>query len=390
MITPKEIQEQCLGWWKGVLLSSSNSTSYFPREINRIGKVSSKDILSNLSTYKNSIHLLQSHSRENNKYGYKLVLEDRQFDKIGKQQVPEKIIIESIDDYLRITGKQKEYETFQKNYSLVIQELPMLLEWIKANPTRLIEHDTWFDTLKVCKYFLANPKPGLYIRQLPIDIHTKYISENESVIQSVLEFMIPEQINQNEKKFEKRFNLKYSEPLIRIRFLDNRLSPIESATDISLTLSEFNNFNSHCDNIFVAENLMNFLTLPCLPKTIAIWSGGGFNVSYLKDIDWLKSKQFYYWGDIDAPGFQILNQFRTYFTNTIAVMMDDETLASFKSGEGRPATNQTLQRLTKTELNLYNHLRQNNIRLEQEKITQTFAEKKIKKLFQEHPSYYDK
>ena len=107
--------------------------------------------------------------------------------------------------------------------------------------------------------------------------------------------------------------MKYGEPLIRIRFLDTQLSPIETATDISLTLSEFNNFHSHCDNIFVAENLMNFLALPYLTKTIAIWSGGGFNVSYLKDIDWLKGKQFYYWGDIDAQGFQILNQFRIYF-----------------------------------------------------------------------------
>ena len=92
MITPKEIQEQCLKWWKDVLLSSSDSTSYFPKEINRIGKVSSKDILKNLSAYKDSIHLLRSHSKEKKKFGYKLVLEERQFDKIGTQQVPEKLL----------------------------------------------------------------------------------------------------------------------------------------------------------------------------------------------------------------------------------------------------------------------------------------------------------
>ncbi|MBI3583102.1 MAG: hypothetical protein HY096_04020, partial [Nitrospinae bacterium] len=51
------------------------------------------------------------------------------------------------------------------------------------------------------------------------------------------------------------------------------------------------------------------------------------------------------------------------------------------------ATNHNLQRLTESELKLYNHLRQNNIRLEQEKITQTFAEERIKKLFQRQPSY---
>ena len=60
MITPKEIQEQCLKWWKDVLLS----TIVFPREINRIGKVNSKDILNKLSAYIESIELLKSNSKE--------------------------------------------------------------------------------------------------------------------------------------------------------------------------------------------------------------------------------------------------------------------------------------------------------------------------------------
>jgi hypothetical protein len=387
MITPKEIQEQCLKWWKDVLLSSIDSVGYFPKDISRIGKVGSKDILNKLSNYKQSIELLSNNSKAVKKIGYTLFTEERQFDKIGKQPVPQKISIDSIEDYLRVAGKEKEYQIFLRNYSLIQNELPLLIEWIKVSPTRLIEHDTWLDTLKVCKYFLTTPKPDLYIRQLPIDIHTKYIWDNKVIVQSLLEFLIPEHINKDEQKFELRFNLKYSEHLIRIRFLDKTLSPLDNVTDISLTVSDFSDFHSDCDNIFVAENLMNFLTLPFLTKTIAVWSGGGFNVSHLKDIAWLKSKQFYYWGDIDAHGFQILNQFRTYFPNTIAVMMDEETLSSFTSSSGQPATNQNLQRLSESELKLYNHLRQNNIRLEQEKITQTFAEERIKKLIQGKPSY---
>lgn len=381
MIAPKEIQEQSLKWWKDILLSTVDSTTFFPKEINRIGKVSSKDILNKLSDYKTSIELLKSNSKENKKVGYSLLTTEKHFDKIGKQSVPEKISIDSIEDYLRVTGKEKEYQTFLKNLSLIQTELPLLIDWVKSNPTKLIEHNTWNDTLNVCKYFLVTPTPNKYIRQLPIDIHTKYILENKSIVQSLLDFLIPEHVNSNETKFELRYNLKYSEPLIRVRYLDTSLSPIVDATDISLTVSEFQNVESQCNNIFVAENIMNFLTLPFLPKTIAIWSGGGFSVGYLKDISWIKSKQFYYWGDLDAQGFQILNQFRTYFQNTVAVMMDEETLSNFKSAEGTPAANQHLQRLTETELKLYNHLRQNNIRLEQEKITQIFAEGKINMLF---------
>ena len=381
MITPKEIQEQCLKWWKDVLLSFVDSFPYFPKDINIIGKVSSKDILDKLPEYKQSIELLKNNSKEKKKVGYNLVLADRQFNKIGKQPVPEKVSIDSIGDYLRVTGKEKEYQTFLKNHSLIQKELPLLNEWIKANPIKLIEHDKWLDNLKVCKYFLNTPKPNLYIRQLPIDIHTKYIWENKSIIASLLNFLIPGEIDKNERDFEKRFHLLSKEQLIRIRFLDKSKSPLQNITDISFTEKELKHYNFTIKNVFITENIMNFLTLPELKNTIAIWSGGGFNISYLKNIEWLKDKQFYYWGDIDAQGFQILNQCRNYFPDTVSVMMDEDTLNSFRCGEGKPATNQNLERLSERELKLYNHLRQNNIRLEQEKITQAFAEERINNLF---------
>lgn len=386
MITPKEIQEQCMKWWKEVLLSSIDSIAYFPKDINRIGKISSKDILNKLSEYQKSIELLKNNSKENKKFGYNILLAEKQFNKIGRQPVPEKISIDNIDDYLKITGKEKEYQTFLKNYSLVQKELPLLGEWIKANPTKLIEHETWFDTLKVCKYFLKNPKPNLYIRQLPIDIHTKYIWDNKSVITSLLNFLIPNEIDKNEKDFEKRFNLLSREQLIRIRFLDESKSPLQNITDISFTEKELKHYNFPIENVFITENLMNFLTLPNLNNTIAVWSGGGFNISYLKNVEWLKDKQFYYWGDIDSHGFQILNQCRKYFSNTFAVMMDEETLNSFIFGEGKPAPIQSLQELTESELKLYKHLQKNNIRLEQEKITQAFADEKINNLFDQEKS----
>jgi hypothetical protein len=180
MITPKEIQEQCLKWWKEILSSTIDSAPYFPKEISRIGKVRSKDILNKLSDYKASIELLKRGSKENGKIGYSLIIVERLFDKIGKQPVPERISIDRIEDYLKVTGKEKEYQIFLKNLSLINNELPLLINWIKANATKLIEHNTWLDTLKVCKYFLKTPKPNKYIRQLPIDIHTNSFRFSDS------------------------------------------------------------------------------------------------------------------------------------------------------------------------------------------------------------------
>jgi hypothetical protein len=383
MITPREIQEQCLKWWKSVLISVIEGTSYFPKEINRIGKINSKDILNKLSEYKQSIEMLKDNSKTKKKAGYSLITIERQFDKIGLQSVPEKVAIDCIEDYLHTVRKEKEYQIFLRNLSLVKNELPLLDEWIKENPLKLIEHNTWTDTLKVCKYFLQNPTPNLYIRQLPIDIHTKYINENKAIITSLLNDLIPQHINKEEKDFEKRFNLLSQEQLIRIRFLDASKSPLQNITDISFTEKELKHYNFPIDNVFITENLMNFLTLPFLKNTIAVWSGGGFNISYLRNIEWLRDKQFYYWGDIDAQGFQILNQCRMYFPNAVAVMMDYETLNTFQHADGVPAKNQHLLHLTETETALYNYLRQENIRLEQEKITQKFAEDSIEKIFSE-------
>lgn len=380
MISPKDIQKICLQWWEEVLLSHIEGTQIFPREINRIGRVTSKDILTKLSDYQQSIEQLHHHAKSNRKYGYTIVTEQRQFEKIGMQKVPIKVMIETLDDYLAITGKGKDYQAFCENYQFIIKEIPRLKDWIKAHQLKLITHSTWEDTLKVCKYFISTPRPDLYIRQLPIEVHTKYMEENRPIIQSLLEFLISDDVDWEESKFEPRFHLKYAEPLIRVRFLDTTLSPLGQVTDISLMVSAFRRISVNCQNIFVVENLMNFLTLPSLDKTIALWSGGGFRVNSLRDIEWIKANRFFYWGDLDAQGFQILNQFRTYFPGTTAVMMDVETLSKFSVRSGTPAGYQNLQRLSETELKLYQYLQKNNIRLEQEKISQKYAEERIKKL----------
>lgn len=143
------------------------------------------------------------------------------------------------------------------------------------------------------------------------------------MLRSLLDTILPESaINSEEKTFEKRYGLKIAEPLIRIRFLDTSLAYNKILTDISIPLTTFSRLNCPCKRLFVTENKMNFLTLPQLPDSIALWSGGGFNVSYLKDIPWLKNVQSFYWGDLDAQGLQILNQFRSYYPSTISLLMN--------------------------------------------------------------------
>lgn len=380
MITPQEIKKQCLSWWKDFLVSETTGEAFFPKEIIRIGKISSKDILTRLNEHKAAIAELQKSATL---WGFTLEMCEKNFEKIGSQTIPDRVIIPSTDVYLRIVRHRNELDIFLRNWQIIRSEMPQLIDWCRRNPVRLISHDTWEDTLNVCRYFLAHPLPGLYIRELPIDIHTKYIEEHKDLLRSLLDTLLPASaINTDSKTFEDRYGLKSAEPLIRIRFLDTSLTPVAGWTDISLPLSVFRQLNCPCRCLFVAENKMNFLTLPPMPKSIAIWSGGGFNISYLKNIPWLSGVQSYYWGDLDAQGLQILNQFRTYYPSAISFLMNEEMLHTYSHllKEGTPASVQQLPHLTEDEQFLYRFLQENNLRIEQERIPQKEVLKELNQL----------
>jgi hypothetical protein len=178
--------------------------------------------------------------------------------------------------------------------------------------------------------------------------------------------------------------LKYDQPTIRIRILDEQLK-IGLLSDLSVPLSDFEQMNFTCENVVLTENKMTFLALPNLKLTIAVWSGGGFMISYLKNVLWLNEKKITYWGDLDSHGFAILNQMRNYFPQTVSAMMDMETFELFKKeglvpGEKTNAIN--LSKLSEVEMKVFTFLKENNFRLEQEKIRQNYVDAFFRELFQ--------
>ena len=103
-------------------------------------------------------------------------------------------------------------------------------------------------------------------------------------------------------------------------------------------------------------------------NTIAIF-GSGYSVYNLKSVHWFTNLKLLYWGDIDVQGFEILSQFRNYFPQTKSVLMDKETFEKFfENDNGTPTNIFTKLNLTDEEQQLYDILRTNNWRLEQEKI----------------------
>lgn len=337
-----------------------------------------------LPEFEKEIQQIVSQSKEKKGFGYTLEFQLVKTKFLASQNLPVSIYFDTEKDFLKFLNKEKEVELFKLDVEKIINAFPELKEWIIRNPLGVVTKESdWDDIIKVCQYFMETPRPHLYLRQLPIEIHTKFIEENNIMIQSLLDFLIPDHIRSiKQKRFAERFFLKYDEPLIRLRFLDENPNPHFKFKDISIPLSDFEKMELPAENILIAENKMNFLTLPSIDSTVAIWSGGGFNISYLKNAVWLSNKRIRYWGDIDEHGFQILHQLRTYYPNTQSVMMDWATFKTFQNYavSGPHNQSQNLSLLTKEENNLFQYLKtlECNNRLEQEKISQIYADECLK------------
>lgn len=388
MIPPEEIKKQAERWYKEFLISSLKKAPFFPREV-RFGKIKASETLTDFSRIGKEIQDLKLKSKKSLGYGYDIEFITRKDQRIGSQPFPQRIYFETEDDYLRFIKKEKEFKDFKRTVSLITDSIPRLYDLILQNPLKVIDHSArWPGLIKVCRYFISNPRPGLYLRELPIDVHTKFIEENKGIIKELLDFLINEDINREETEFEKRFNLKYNEPTIRLRVLDEEISKrhFSGLTDLTITQSEFKSLDINCKRVFILENktnfsnIFNFLTIPNLNSSISIF-GKGFGLGLLKGVDWLKEKEVYYWGDIDVQGFQMLSQLRSYLPQTRSLMMDFETFNAFPDYRvnGTVGNIKQLPNLAEDEDKVFKHLlelKEGN-RLEQEKISHSYAVEQI-------------
>lgn len=329
---------------------------------------------SSLPEFEKEIQQIISQSKERRGFGYSLEFQKVKTKSLGIQDLPSSIFFDTEKDFLKFLGKEKEVELFKTNVKKIINTFPEFKDWIIKNPIKVINNQAeWENVIKVCQYFKQNPKPNLYIRELPIKVHTKFIERNQSLVKELLNILILEHISSEEKEFEKRFNLKFAEPQIRFKILDRAIAEkfFSGIDDVAVPISQFETLNLPIKKVLIVENkttLYTTLTLPKMNDTIAIF-GSGYGVYNLKNVHWFANLELLYWGDIDVQGFEILSQFRGYFQHTKSVLMDFVTFEKFFENDFGTQTNIcTLLNLTDSEQRLYEILKTNNWRLEQEKI----------------------
>jgi hypothetical protein len=291
MITPKQILRKARRIYHNRFLTTFlKNERIFPLDIPADKGKSTGDFADGFE----GLRLLMEKEKSAVGYGYTIKLKQINTRKHGVQSYPDKICFETARDFLKFIGKESEFEQFQKEAGLIGDSFPQLINWIYTQPLQVIRNaGKWTDLLKVCRYFVDHPCPNLYIRELPIEVHTKFIEENKAVLTRLLDLVLPSfAIDNKETVFEKRFRLRFKEG--RVRFRSDNLTDIAgfpgNVTDISIPVSEFSRLSPVCVHVFIVENEMNYLTFPNLSSSIVIW-GKGNNVQNLKSVQWLKEKK---------------------------------------------------------------------------------------------------
>lgn len=371
MITAQEIKLKAQRKYAEYLKSLITGGTIFPLDIpgNKSYNKSSMD------EFRREISYISKDSKEKNIFGYSIEYQTIRTKYLGLQDLPLRVFFECEEDFVRYISKYDEVEIFRQNYQKILQLIPKLKTWVELNPLKIIEHATkWDDLLKVCQYFQGTPQPNLYIRELPILVHTKFIEQNKGILRTLLLELIPEYCDPKQTIFENCFNLKVHESQVRFRILDPQLSNqyLIGISDLAIPLSQFQSLSLPIKRVIVIENKVSFytaLTLPDMSNTIVIF-GSGYKIAELKKVTWLDHVELLYWGDIDAQGFEILSQFRSYFPHAKSFLMDKITFdLFFEQDSGTPSIINVENHLNNEEQYLYQLVKSNNWRMEQEKIT---------------------
>jgi hypothetical protein len=378
--TPKTIKERAEKiWLKGDLHKAHlTNTELFPLTI-ALPNLSAKELLTEFSQLQNSLHLLRQDSVKN---GYSIENKPINHRQLGEQKIPAAIIFNTENQFLRYLGKNQEFAQFKTLTEQTLARYPNLRDWLTRYPFRIMNFsDNWNKLLSVCDYFIQHPKPDCYVRQLDIaDVDTKFIEQHKGILSELLDQLLSESARDlsvtglSNHGFERRYGLRYEQPQIRLRILDQALA-IHGVTDLTLTLSEFQQLELPVKTVFISENKMNGLATPDFPDALVIF-GLGYAVDLLAQARCLQTATIYYWGDLDTHGFAILSRMRGYFPSTHSLLMDNETLQTFKKlWVAEPKSNLVsyeLANLTADEQQVFQYVKSHNIRLEQERISYSY------------------
>ena len=380
MIDADALRKQATNKYPEVVEALLRGEDPFPLKLRyaRVKTTDSRDsILCDIAT-------LKAESREKLGYGLTIAWTEINTLKYGRNSVPDDICLATEADFLSYVGKRDEMRTIRIAAEVLVQTFPDLQVQLPGLWRLLREgsREYWQQVVRVVSFFRDYPFPDRYIRELPVEVHTKFIGENAVVLERLIGAAAPHALRPDGETFEERLGLKTPDALIECRLLDDALLPGWRFRQFTVGLKDLNHLGElPAHTILITENRTNFLTLPLTAGTIAL-QGQGYAVSRLRRAPFLGTKRIIYWGDLDAQGFEILAVLRRAFPQTESLMMDAETWARFPGYrvdgvKSRNQAEQFLPFLHHEEAELFGTISSVDKRLEQERLPQDYANNRL-------------
>lgn len=378
MITPNELFEKSDKLFNKVITAVLKQEEIFPLVIPSNKKLSG----TNFSQLKAAIIPLYQQSKQVKGKGYTIEWKEKTVEGT-KQKIPSIIFFENLDDYLFYTKRTKDYSKFLLSFEALTAEFPELTNWAKDNISFILSQaENMPGLIKVCTYFKNNKPPhDLYLRELPISVHSKFIENNAGFLRKLLDVILPpDWVSNDETTFLNRYYVKKPNVYAQIRILDEELKPAVGFNELALTIDDSALLPWQPQKVFLIENKACFLSFPKVKNAIAIF-GEGFKSRVTKHITWLANAELFCWFDMDAAGFEMLNIIRHYYPHAKSLLMDKNMYETFSQfSEHSIYRKIQLNNLSQAEVKMYEYLQSNNIRLEQERITQEYIQSELLKM----------
>jgi hypothetical protein len=314
--------------------------------------------------------------------------------RIGANTIPDRLHIGTFDDLVGFLGAISEARWHRELLELTDQLLPQLHSWVVDKPMRALAHQEYFDKLLACvRWVVDNAGRDRYLRQIDVPgVDTKFIEGHRGILAELVDLVAARPAVADGQNFASRYSFRGKPSRVRIRMLDLEVSPFPAGiTDVELCTDELAHLSLDVERVFVVENEVTCLAFPAVPRSVLIF-GGGYAVSRVSRLGWLRDVPLYYWGDIDTHGFAILDRLRSSFPSVRSMLMDRATLLAHETHwDCEPVpVNTDLAHLTADEAALYRDLVEDTfgtaVRLEQERIGYLVLEAAVSALVRERPA----
>ncbi|MEU7826236.1 Wadjet anti-phage system protein JetD domain-containing protein [Catellatospora sp. NPDC049133] len=295
---------------------------------------------------------------------------------IGTNQLPEKAWIDTPEQAWALLGVAAQVQRFRELLDFTVQTAAPLVARMSAHPHRVLDNEhRWPQLINTVTWLAAHGSPDLYLRQVDVPgVDTKFFEANRTVLCDLLDAYLPDdRIDRTRppSDFVGRYRLRRKPSYARLRYLDpSHGGPF---SEITVRVDELASQPPPYRRVFVVENETTYLAFPHVDEAVVIL-GGGYAVSLLRHLVWLRDREVLYWGDIDTHGLRILRLIRESLPHIRSMLMDHETLLDHREHwamEDVPTT-QPLPLLTTAERRLYDDLVEDtlgrSIRLEQERV----------------------